>query len=283
MADVHYEYSLTEGGTLLRASFEDAELEDYTGHEEYSPKVGKWVECHLPAGEFFDSRAIPPEEAQAIIANPAYAKELRRKVFNLPPEHGASTRKRDRRVSWLRRYMPTTDIEKARQLFQEAGLAFPTIPDGLAARLKEQGKWLFSTRAIQMSPYNLQHYVHEVDGTHMDDYAVLSHSGHGMNSYAIQYYLVFGPLRMFLHLGWGGAYMDADVDAAKIRECFSLADQIVPATMPVGKVSDRLTIVGSDFYGSYWATPSQSLQKKPRGSKGPAEVLAEVLHWLTRP
>ncbi len=29
--------------------------------------------------------------------------------------------------------MPLTDIEKARQLFQEAGLAFPTIPKDLAA------------------------------------------------------------------------------------------------------------------------------------------------------
>jgi len=29
-----------------------------------------------------------------------------------------------------------TDIEKARQLFRDAGLAFPTIPEELAARLK---------------------------------------------------------------------------------------------------------------------------------------------------
>lgn len=84
-----------------------------------------------------------------------------------------------------------TDIEKARHLFQEAGLAFPTIPGALVAGLKEQGKWLFSTRELKMSPYNLQHYVHEVDGSHVEDYAVLCHSGHGTNSYAIQYYLVY--------------------------------------------------------------------------------------------
>ncbi len=36
-----------------------------------------------------------------------------------------------------------TAVEKARHLFQEAGLAFPTIPEELAARLKERGKWLF--------------------------------------------------------------------------------------------------------------------------------------------
>jgi hypothetical protein len=31
-----------------------------------------------------------------------------------------------------------TDVERARKLFQETGLAFPKIPEELAARLKEQ-------------------------------------------------------------------------------------------------------------------------------------------------
>lgn len=178
-----------------------------------------------------------------------------------------------------------TDIEKARTLFGEAGLAFPTIPEGLAVQLKEQDRWLFSTRALEMSPYNLQHYVHEVEGADVNDYAVLSHSGHGANSYAIQYYLVVGPLRMFLHLGWGGVYMDADAAAGNIRECFSLADQIVPAAMTVGRLGagDRLTVVGSNFYGSHWSAPDQSRQKERKGSPSPAEVLAEVLQWLTSP
>ncbi len=173
-----------------------------------------------------------------------------------------------------------TVIEKARHLFQEAGLAFPTIPELLAAELREQGKWLFSTRELKMSPYNLQHYVHESDGP--GEYAVLSHSGDGVNSYAIQYYLVSGPLRLFLHLGWGGVYMDADAEASKIQECFSLADQIVPAAMTLGKLSagDHLMIVGSDFYGSYWSAPGQSCREEKMGSKGPAAVLTEALHWL---
>ena len=46
---------------------------------------------------------------------------------------------------------------------------------------------------------------------------MLSHSGHGVNSYAIHYYLVQRPLRMFLQLGWGGVYDDAKEDAAKIQ------------------------------------------------------------------
>ena len=172
-------------------------------------------------------------------------------------------------------------LEKARRFFQEAGLAFPEIPEELAARLKKQGKWLFSTRDLEMSPYNLEHYVQEGDQA-PSAYVVLAHSGHGVNSYAIQYYLVSGPLRLFLHLGWGGAYMDAEAAGSKVRECFSQANEIVAATMASRKftLDERLTIVGSDFYGSYWSAPAQGLQEERREDQGPSAVLAEVLQWL---
>jgi len=171
------------------------------------------------------------------------------------------------------------DAEKARKLFQEAGLTFPNIPEDLAEQLKEQDKWLFSTREISTWPYNLQHYVGEVNE---EDYVILSHSGHGVNSYAIQYYLVYKTLRMFLHLGWGGAYMDDKADATKIGECFSLADEILLTTRNVDKVPacDRMTIVGSDFYGSYWSLPQENRRDGPEGSNGPAAVLAQALRWL---
>jgi hypothetical protein len=142
------------------------------------------------------------------------------------------------------------DIEKARGLLLKSGLGFPKIPTALAAQMKERGEWLFSTRPITMSPYNLQHYVHEVDQGPVEDYAVLSHSGHGVNSYAIQYYLVYGALRMFLHLNWGGIYSDAMADAAKICACFSAADQVVGTAKKAAifDASELPTIVASDFY-----------------------------------
>ena len=180
------------------------------------------------------------------------------------------------------------DIEKAKQIFRDAGLAFPTIPEDLAVQLKERGQWLFSTRPIDTSPYNLQHYVLEVEGTQVKDYAVLSRTGHGVRSYAIQYYLVQGPLHMFLHLGWGGVYTDATEAAAQIRDCFSIAERVVAAAQEVGrfKADERLTVVGSDFYGSYWLPPGKSRRRKDASCEGPLdikphEVLNESLGWLT--
>jgi hypothetical protein len=112
---------------------------------------------------------------------------------------------------------------------------------------------------------------------------MLSHAGHGVNSYAIQYYLVHGSLHMFLHLGWGGAYMDAEATATRIHDCFSVADQVIEAAQSVHsfRIGDRLTVVGSDFYGGYWLPPEGSPRKKDPGPDGPLEVLTEALDWLT--
>ncbi len=177
-----------------------------------------------------------------------------------------------------------SDIDKARQLFRNAGVAFPTIPAQLAEHLKEHGQWLFSTRPLDMSPYHLQHYLEEVEVSQVKDYVVLSHSGHGVNSYAIQYYLVQGSLRMFLHLGWGGVYMDPGETAVTIRDCFSMTDQIASLAQTAGllQAGERLTIVASDFYGSYWIPPGESRRGEVNGREGPLKVLTEVLDWLTK-
>jgi hypothetical protein len=176
-----------------------------------------------------------------------------------------------------------TDVEKAKRLFQKAGLAFPKIPEELSVRLKERAEWHFSTRKTEEWPYMLDDYVNDVEKSSDEDYVVLSHSGHGVNSYAIQYYLVYCPLRMFLFLGWGGVYMDAQEEATKIRDCFSLADKIIPAVQSTQRLGagDQLTIVASDFYGSYWLAPGESHRDRPADFRGPAVVLAEVLDWLT--
>ena len=172
------------------------------------------------------------------------------------------------------------DIAKARILFKKAGLAFPVLPRKLALSIKEQGPWLYSTRSIDMSPYNLDEYVEKACKGQTDDYALLSHSGHGVNSYAIQYYLVCRPLRMFLFLGWGGVYMDNKKEAEKIRECFSLADRITKAAKKL-RLDSQLTVVVSDFYGSYWSPNWEiGLLRHHIYKKTPQQVLSEALDWI---
>jgi hypothetical protein len=177
-----------------------------------------------------------------------------------------------------------SDIEKARQVFEKAGLAFPTIPEKLAEQLKEQSKWVFSTRPIDEWPYFLNSYVKEAEKPEVDDYVVLCHAGHGVNSYAIHYYLVQGSLRMFLQLSWGGIYSDESKDAARIRDCFSLADQIASMAKTVGpfQAGTHLTVVVSNFGGSYWLPPGKSRRGEASGDKGTLQVLTQTLTWLKR-
>jgi hypothetical protein len=180
--------------------------------------------------------------------------------------------------------MPLADLEKARKLFCEAGLSFPKIPESFAAQFKELDNWLFSTREISTSPYLLNYYVAEFDRTQIKDYVVLAHTGHGVNSYALQYYVVCANLGMFLHLGWGGVYAEPEADKAVIRESFSLADKILLAAETVGRFKNngRMKIVACDFDDSHWSPPGNQLAKKESdSSKRPAEVLADALHWLT--
>jgi hypothetical protein len=180
-----------------------------------------------------------------------------------------------------------TDINKARDLFSKAGLGFPTLPEELAVKLKERDQWVFSTRPIRMWPYELDRYVNQSQTRQIRDYALLSHSGYGINSYAIQYYLVHGPLEMFLFLGWGGAYDDEEKAAAKIRACFLKADEVVQAMVQAAAdfhTGEHLTVVGSDFYGSYWIPPGAGGQKKEIHTntefESPLAALTEVLDWL---
>ena len=126
------------------------------------------------------------------------------------------------------------------------------------------------------------HHVRQVMETDVEDYVVLAHSGHGVNSYALQYYVVCGPTRILLHLGWGGAYMDAVAAASKVRDCYSLADNIIAAVMATPRIrsTDRLTVVGSDFYGSLWSLPDGSEGRVDAKPSGPAEALSRVVDWL---
>ena len=175
-----------------------------------------------------------------------------------------------------------SDIEKARQVFEKAGLAFPTIPEKLAEQLKEQSKWVFSTRPIDVWPYLLHSYVEEAEKSEVDDYAVLCHAGHGVNSYTIHYYLVQDSLRMFLQLGWGGIYSDEGKDASRIRDCFSLADQIASVAKTIGRfqAGNHLTVVVSNFGGSYWLPPGKTRRENDKLCDDPLAVLKEVLDWV---
>jgi hypothetical protein len=118
--------------------------------------------------------------------------------------------------------------------------------------------------------YMVASLVDEVLQEALEDYVAVSHAGHGINSYSINYALVSGPLTLFLQTGWGGGYMDADRSAANVREMFAGADALIDALNSFPEMPGRLVVVSSDFGGvSSWGW-----------TEGPNPTL-DVGEWLT--
>ena len=180
------------------------------------------------------------------------------------------------------------EVTKAKALLNSVGIDFPPLPRNLASDFKQREKSCFSTRPVTLSPYRFDEYVREGTTAHVQDYMLIGHAGHGANSYAWHYYLVNGPLRLFLQLAWGGVYMDEDRATRTVNECFALVSRLFTAVQE-GRDGDHLRsnepliIAGSEFYGSYWMKPGGEGQRIPHEDSSrvkPSFVLAEVLHWL---
>lgn len=96
-------------------------------------------------------------------------------------------------------------VQVAHDLFTGAGLAAPPVPGGFAKKLRLVEPWCFATRKI--SGFDM--YVFDdliVEGLTSDgiEYLAFSHAGHGVNSYAINYFLLSGRLVLFTQTAWGG-------------------------------------------------------------------------------
>jgi hypothetical protein len=179
---------------------------------------------------------------------------------------------------------PTSDIAEARALFAGAGLPFPYVPPDMEGAFRKRDRWCYSTREVARWPYEIGAYAGEAR-TDVPDYALLAHAGHGVNSYAIHYFLVRGPLGLFVQSPWGGVYMIADDAVATMREYFDLAGALVKAAedaLSPSPAADRLVVFVSDFYGSWWAEPGVAPPTGERFKGKGRVVLRDALEWVRR-
>lgn len=174
--------------------------------------------------------------------------------------------------------IPNPVCEQARQQFAAEGLPLPPIPAELAGQLRELGPWLFGTRPGTPGLYNLDWFVEEAAGQPAD-YLLFGHAGHGLNSWAMHYYLVRGPLALFLQCAWGGAYMDRVTTTAVLAARLDLAEQLIQAAA-AGRLAlpERLVVVHSDFYGARWqlTAPGDEGETWRTGPAALEEALAEI-------
>lgn len=143
----------------------------------------------------------------------------------------------------------------ATEIFASAGLTFPVLPAWARDQLTKVDDWSYTSRRTTPSPYSIDTYVREFVHGEADDYAVVSHAGHGVNSWAISYFVVSGRCGVFVQSAWGGAATSDDDDEIERRvmaERFAQTDLLLERNEE-RRDDDWLAVVVSDFHGQRWA------------------------------
>lgn len=185
------------------------------------------------------------------------------------------------------------DYGRLEALLAEIGLAMPPMPADAEDRLKERDDRCFCTRALKVPPSDVTHYARKAIGGASPDYVLVAQAADGLPRAAIHYFLVQGPLQIFLQIGWTEDQVERSRAAGLVNDCFALADRLVtavPQALRLGRLAreGRLTVVGSEFRESFWEVaaagararqPGRSPRIKGRDMRGPREVLTQAVAW----
>jgi hypothetical protein len=163
------------------------------------------------------------------------------------------------------------DMAEMCRRFQDAGLTVPPVPNALRPLVRKLGGWVFATREVDpMAMYLFRDPAAMV--TDNADFVAVSHAGHGVNSYSINYQLRYGPVAVCAQAAWGGVYSDPEITAASVRQMFDDCARLiaaVEASKPRFEGSGRcLLVVQSDFRAvslCHWLDrpPPQRQEREP--------------------
>jgi len=157
----------------------------------------------------------------------------------------------------LQEYQDSSALKEAQRLFEQETLTFPFIPTEIRSAFSKIDDWVYGTRSDAPWLYEIREYVLEVATKPVMDYLLLGYAGHGIQSWAMHYYLVRGPLALFLQIAGGGAYTDKIEATREMSMRFTQAEELIKAVeVAQGKGSfqsdERLIVVLTEFYDSYW-------------------------------
>lgn len=181
----------------------------------------------------------------------------------------------------------TTALEDAQALIVGEGLPFPWLPPDLACGLRRLGDLVYGTRTdMELGPYHLAIFTGELLRGRAADYVLFGFDGHGMSSWAFHYYLVRGPLALFVQLPWGGAFIEVEPARAAIAAalarveplCQRLADarqqgRLAPAA--------QLLVIDSRFEAPECAWRDESNPEGRSFRRPGAPILVQALDAVT--
>jgi len=161
------------------------------------------------------------------------------------------------RLFQRRKKRTNQDLLEAKGQFEAQGLPFPYIPKEMEAGFKRLRPWVFGTGHRGHGLYNISKFSRDALTRPQEDFLLLGQAGHGIQSYAMHYYVARNPLYLFLQIAYGGAYTDNDeaIDAMNTR--YALAEQLIKTLPSAARREDlppqeRWIITSTDFYNSSW-------------------------------
>jgi hypothetical protein len=133
--------------------------------------------------------------------------------------------------------------------FTSSGLPVPPVPGSLRPALRAPRPWCWTTRDID--PFQMYMFepgfLADVLAGGTPDYVAVSHAGHGVNSYAVNFHLVHGRLAVIMQVGWGGVYTDNAAAARQLGELWRRCDAMLARCGPAG--AGRVVCVYSGLRG----------------------------------
>lgn len=98
--------------------------------------------------------------------------------------------------------------EECEDFFNDKGLDIPPLDEKKITEITEFSDWHWATQPF---PTPMQDYMLDcleyLKGPVPDQYSI-SHAGHGVNSYSLNFRYVGGDFAIIAQSGWGGVYMD---------------------------------------------------------------------------
>lgn len=170
---------------------------------------------------------------------------------------------------------PRPDFPDVQSWFKASGFAMPPLPASLVDAIQRQHRFVFSSRAVNVDPYDYSSYVEEAMAPELEDYILVAHSGHGANSYGLSYYVAWSGLRLLLQLQWGGVYEAALQARDAISRTFEALQRLWPEVVSRVPMSPPLVVASSDFYGGCCARVGEGI--RARWGAVPAEYALERL------
>ena len=140
------------------------------------------------------------------------------------------------------------------ELFAAEGLGKPPIPRVFRSSFQARDHWCFASRDVEPGwMYGFRVYPSEVITKGVENYVAVSHGGHGINSYAITYHLVYGRLALFAQTLWGGACTATASASARVADQFERCAELIDtyeayaAADLLPSAPARLIVIDSDL------------------------------------